>query len=100
MLIAAGFACRDAIFAAGLARVAEYLNSSRDATTCLICLGTIKPAEAVWQCYGACHAILHLPCVQVSGSSSSTTTTSTSTDSSPQQQLQHHAMCRPVFSSY
>jgi hypothetical protein len=32
---------------------------------CLICLGAIKPTEAVWQCSSSCYVQFHLPCIQV-----------------------------------
>lgn len=32
---------------------------------CLICLGAIKPTEAIWQCGSSCFAQFHLPCIQV-----------------------------------
>jgi len=34
---------------------------------CLICLGSIKPTEAIWHCSGSCFALFHLPCIQVGG---------------------------------
>ncbi|KAI8463588.1 MAG: hypothetical protein J3K34DRAFT_526874 [Monoraphidium minutum] len=54
----------DAVFAQGLARVAEWVSAGASNSMCLICLGTIKPSEAVWHCSGACYAVLHLPCMQ------------------------------------
>lgn len=57
--------CRDDVFARGLARVQEYLSAARDNSMCLICLGAIKPAEAIWHCHESCHAVFHLTCIQV-----------------------------------
>ncbi|WIA21924.1 hypothetical protein OEZ85_004291 [Tetradesmus obliquus] len=54
----------DRAFTKGLLRVREYLSAGQDNTTCLICLGTIKPTEAVWQCGSSCYAQFHLPCIQ------------------------------------
>ncbi len=56
---------RDTTFERGLARVKDYLSSGGDGTVCLICLGGIKPSEAVWSCGDGCFAIMHLVCVQV-----------------------------------
>jgi hypothetical protein len=56
---------RDHVFARGLLRVREYLSAGQDNTMCLICLGAIKPTEAVWQCGSSCYAQFHLPCIQV-----------------------------------
>ncbi|KIY94746.1 nuclear transcription factor, X-box binding-like 1 [Monoraphidium neglectum] len=55
---------RDAIFAQGLARVAEWVSAGASNSMCLICLGSIKPSEAIWHCGGSCFAVFHLPCMQ------------------------------------
>lgn len=55
----------DALFAKGLLRVQQYLAGGRDNTTCPICLGGIKPTEAIWSCSRSCYALFHLPCIQV-----------------------------------
>jgi hypothetical protein len=57
--------CRDALFAKGLLRVQQYLAGGRDNTTCPICLGGIKPTEAIWACGKSCFALFHMPCIQV-----------------------------------
>ncbi|GBF94871.1 hypothetical protein Rsub_08114 [Raphidocelis subcapitata] len=56
---------RDAAFAQGLARVAEWVSAgSTNSSMCLICLGAIKPREAVWHCAASCYAVFHLGCMQ------------------------------------
>lgn len=55
---------RDAAFAQGLSRVAEWVAAGARNAMCLICLGSIKPAEAVWHCGDSCFAVFHLPCMQ------------------------------------
>lgn len=62
---------RDALFARGLLRVREYLAAGQDNTLCLICLGNIKPTEAIWHCSKSCYALFHLSCIQVCPASSS-----------------------------
>ena len=58
------------MFDRGLQRVREYLGCSQEeGGACLICLGLIKPSEAVWDCKGGCYAVMHLNCIQVRGSS-------------------------------
>lgn len=56
---------RDALFAKGLLRVQQYLAGGRDNTTCPICLGGIKPTEAIWACGKSCYALFHMTCIQV-----------------------------------
>jgi hypothetical protein len=56
---------RDALFAKGLLRVQQYLAGGRDNTTCPICLGGIKPTEAIWACGKSCFALFHMTCIQV-----------------------------------
>lgn len=56
---------RDAAFAQGLARVAEWVSAGTSNSMCLICLGSIKPSEAIWHCSTSCYAVFHLPCMQV-----------------------------------
>ena len=58
----------DQVFDRGLQRVREYLGCSQEeGGACLICLGLIKPSEAVWDCKGGCYAVMHLNCIQVRG---------------------------------
>ncbi|XP_037090699.1 NF-X1-type zinc finger protein NFXL1-like [Pollicipes pollicipes] len=48
-----------------LGNTSEYLQRAlnADASTCLICIGTVKRADAVWCCSG-CYVGFHLACVQ------------------------------------
>jgi NF-X1-type zinc finger protein NFXL1 len=62
---AAAVDCSDALFAKGLLRVQQYLAGGRDNTTCPICLGGIKPTEAIWACGKSCYALFHMTCIQV-----------------------------------
>jgi hypothetical protein len=57
--------CRGGTFSRGLARVKEYLAGGGDSSVCLICLGAIRPSEAVWSCGDSCYAVMHMVCVQV-----------------------------------
>jgi hypothetical protein len=57
----------DVLFAKGLLRVQQYLAGGRDNTTCPICLGGIRPTEAIWACGKSCFALFHMPCIQVKG---------------------------------
>jgi len=54
---------RDAVFAQGLSRVAEWVSAGAN-SMCLICLGSIKPSEAIWHCSSSCFAVFHLLCMQ------------------------------------
>ncbi|GAX77723.1 hypothetical protein CEUSTIGMA_g5166.t1 [Chlamydomonas eustigma] len=55
----------DQVFTRGLERVKEYLGAAQeDGGACLICLGQIKPTEAVWDCQQGCYAVMHINCIQ------------------------------------
>lgn len=47
-----------------LSCVSEYLQSSDDHSSCLVCLGAIQASEAAWQCDAGCYTLLHLTCIQ------------------------------------
>lgn len=50
-------------------QVWQHLSSvnGSESSACLICLGAIRPSEAVWSCRQGCYAVLHMTCMQVGG---------------------------------
>ncbi|XP_054846530.1 NF-X1-type zinc finger protein NFXL1 [Eublepharis macularius] len=48
-----------------LERMRQYMNEAfqSGATTCLICIASVKRNHAIWSCSG-CFCIFHMPCIQ------------------------------------